>query len=197
MFINISNSPEGTPSRMAPKKVGGGLHQKTPDPVIPGRHGEWRAVLEVPSKGPPRGARDTWRRCRLGRTQGGALVTGTQPQLALPVGVGAARDGPCLVPHSAPTQPPLPLALGWGRYRAARTPDPASSPGALKHTGDPERRRPSAVRFPSRQPRGVSSAPCPWPGVPRCPGWPAPLGTSSGEAEIHSGCLGVAGALGH
>ena len=94
------------------------VHHQLPEITQPGRHGEWRAVLEVPSKGPPRGARDTWRRCRLGRTQGGALVTGTQPQLALPVGVGAARDGPCLVPHSAPTQPPLPLALGWGPQRS-------------------------------------------------------------------------------
>ena len=175
----------------------GVLHQKTPR--LPNSRQAWRmvSVLEVLSKGPPWGARDAWRHRPLGRTQGGALVTGTQPQLALPVGTGVAWDGPCLVSRSAPTQPPLPLAPGWGRYRAARTPDPASGPGVLKHTGGPERQHLSIVRFPSRQPHGVSSALCPWPGVPPCPGWPAPLGTSPGEAEIDSGCLQVAGAPGH
>ena len=125
MFINVSNSPEGTPSRMAPKKVGGGLHQKTPDPVIPGRHGEWRAVLEVPSKGPPLGSQGYLEALPSGQDAGrGSGHRDTAPACA----ASRSGSGPGWTLPGAPLRPDSTSpAVGTGLGQVQSRPDPRSS----------------------------------------------------------------------
>ena len=149
--------------------------QRPPGPLIPGRHGEWRAVLEVPSKGPAlenqgrletllsgqdagrgSGPRDSHRlHCQLrgsgpGRTLPGALAP---PQLNLPchcTGLGQVQS--CLDPRSSlPPRGPRSTLGAQNDGIPLQAGSPAGSPVGS-----------ALARAPGQESRPAQAGPLPW-----------------------------------